>query len=151
MISSSRSTTIGGAGALSLATVPILTWGVDATTTDLRTAGELDALLDDLDAEARERGRPEDIQLTVEAAGTLGIVVGADWSVLNHIPADLDPPYLVSVGDDDRDELLDFYISDDHHSQTLRRNTVPVDAARAAMRHFLATAELLPDVTWEEV
>jgi hypothetical protein len=131
--------------------VPILTWGMDATTADLRTAEELDALLDDLDAEARERGRPQDIQLTVEAAGTLGLVVGANWSVLNHIPEDLDPPYLVSVGDHDRDELLDFHVSGDHHSQTLRRNTVPTDAARAAMRHFLATGELSPDVTWEEV
>jgi len=58
---------------------------------------------------------------------------------------------MVSVGDDDRDELLDIYVSGDHHSQTPRRNSVPVDAARAAMRHVLATGELSPDVTWEEV
>jgi hypothetical protein len=45
-----------------------------------------------------------DVQVTVESAGTLGIVVGADLSVLNHVPADLDPPYMISVGDDQSNE-----------------------------------------------
>ena len=58
---------------------------------------------------------------------------------------------MVSVGDDERDETLDFYVSGDHHTQTRRRNTVPVDVARAAMRHFFSAGELLSDVAWEEV
>jgi hypothetical protein len=59
---------------------------------------EVDELLDRLAVEARRDGMPQDVQVTVERAGTLGIVVGADWSVLNHVPAHLDPPYMVSVG-----------------------------------------------------
>jgi hypothetical protein len=78
-------------------------------------------------------------------------VVGADWSVLNHVPADVDPPYLVSVGDDQNEEPVVFYVAGDHYSETLRRNTIRPLAARAAMRHFVATGELSPDVTWEEV
>jgi Immunity protein Imm1 len=112
---------------------------------------EAEELLDRIAEEARREGRPQDVQVTVESAGTLGIVVGADWSVLNHIPADLDPPYMVSVGDDQSEEPVVFYVAGDHNSETLRRNTIRPPAARAAMRHFVATGELSPDITWEEV
>ena len=82
---------------------------------------------------ARRDGRPQDVQVTVENTGTLGIVVGADWSVLNHVPADLDPPYKVSVGDDQSSEPVVFYVAGDHFSETLRRNTIrPDDSGRGA-------------------
>jgi hypothetical protein len=61
---------------------------------------EVEELLDRIADEARRARRPQDVQVTVASAGTLGIVVGADWSVLNHVPMNLDPPYMVSVGDD---------------------------------------------------
>jgi hypothetical protein len=88
--------------------IATLSWGADESHAAIREVEELDALLDRLDAQARERRRPEEVQLTVATAGILGIVVGANWNSLNHIPADLDPPYMVSVADDNRDELLDF-------------------------------------------
>jgi Immunity protein Imm1 len=78
-------------------------------------------------------------------------VVGADWSVLNHVPANLDPPYMVSVGDDQSNERVVFYVAGDHSSEALRRNTIRPEAARAAMQQFVATGLLSPDVTWEEV
>jgi len=112
---------------------------------------ELDALLDRIDVEARRMDRPVDVQVTVNAAGTLGIVLGADWSVLNHVPAHLDPPYLVSVGEDPSKEPVAFYVAGDHYSETLRRNTISSDAARAAMRQFVATGRLSPDLVWEQV
>ena len=34
-------------------------------------------------------------------AGTLGLVVGHERSVLNHVPPDGNPPYMSSVGDED--------------------------------------------------
>jgi hypothetical protein len=112
---------------------------------------EVDEMLDRLSDEACRDGRPQDVQVTVESAGTLGIVIGAGWSVLNHVPADLDPPYMVSVGDDQSNEPVVFYVAGDHYSETLKRNTIRAEAARAAMRHFVATGQLSPDVTWEEV
>jgi hypothetical protein len=112
---------------------------------------EVDELLDRLAVEARRDGMPQDVQVTVESAGTLGIVVGADWSVLKHVPAHLDPPYMVSVGEDQSNEPVVFYVAGDHYSETLRRNTITPGAARAAVRHFVATGQLSPDVTWEEV
>jgi hypothetical protein len=112
---------------------------------------EVEELLDRIADEARRARRPQDVQVTVASAGTLGIVVGADWSVLNHVPMNLDPPYMVSVGDDQGKEPDVFYVAGDHHSETLRRNTIRPEAARAAMRHFVATGQLSPAVTWEEV
>lgn len=117
---------------------------------EVRTGSDLDALLDRVEAEAREVGKPQDVQVTVEGAGTLGIVVGADRSFLNHIPTDLNPPYMVSVGGEGGAEPFVFYVAGGHYSETLRRNTITPDAARAAVRHFLATGDLSPAVEWEE-
>lgn len=112
---------------------------------------QLDDLLDRIDADARRDGRPQDVQVSVEGAGTLGIVVGSEWSVLNHVPADRNPPYMVSVGPDQSDDPVTFFVAGDHHSETLRRNTIGQDEARAAMRHFVATGELTSELTWEEI
>jgi hypothetical protein len=111
---------------------------------------EVDGMLDRLADEARRDGMPQDVQITVESAGTLGIVVGADWSVLNHVPAHLDPPYMISVGEHQSDEPVVFYVAGDHYSETLRRNTITPEVARTAVRHFVDTGQLSPDVTWEE-
>lgn len=112
---------------------------------------KLDRLLDQIASDARQAGRAQDVQVTVEGAGTLGIVLGADWSVLNHVPPHLDPPYMVSVGPAQSDDPLVFFVAGDHHSETARRNAISPEAARAAMRHFVTKGELSPDVILEEV
>jgi hypothetical protein len=61
------------------------------------------------------------------------------------------PPYMVSVGGEGGEEPFVFYVAGDHYSEALRHNAIPPDAARAAMRHFLMTGELSPEVQWEEV
>jgi hypothetical protein len=58
---------------------------------------------------------------------------------------------MVSVGADRSEEPVVFYVAGDHQSEMLRRNTIRPEAARAAMRHFVATGELSLDVTWDEV
>lgn len=128
-----------------------VTWGQDdramITSTD-----ELDALLDRIDAEARGLGRPQDVQLTgPEDAGTLGIVVGHDRSVLNHIPEHLDPPYLASRGEEDDDRPFTFYVAGDHHSEAAWSQTIPADVAREAARVFLLTGRRHDRIRWEEV
>jgi len=57
----------------------------------------------------------------------------------------------VTVGEDPSSEPVAFYVGGDHYSETLRRNTISADAARSAMRHFVATGRLSPHLTWEEV
>lgn len=127
------------------AVMAVVEWGVEQRE-EVRTVAELDALLERLAGEARAAGMPQDVQLTVDGAGTLGMVVGDDRSVLNHVPDSLDPPYMVSVGNEASDEPVVFYVAGDHYSDGPRRNTIPPADAQAAMRHFLTTGELSPEV-----
>jgi hypothetical protein len=52
---------------------------------------------------------------------------------------------MVSVGRDRSDDPVVFYVAGDHYSETLRLNRLSPEAARAAMRHFVATGELSRD------
>lgn len=128
----------------------VVEWG-HGERREVDSASDLDALLDELDVEARASGKPQDVQVTVGDSGTLGIVVGGARSVLNHIPADNNPPYMVSVGGVGGHQPFVFYVAGDHYSETLRRNTIAPKAARAALKHFVATGALSPEVEWEEV
>jgi hypothetical protein len=117
----------------------------------VRNSEELDALLDRLDAEARETGRPRDVSLTdPEGGGTLVVVLGHHRSFVHHVPEDLNPPYMASRGDQDEDRPFTFFVGDDHHSETHWRHTIPADAARNAARVFLRTGRLDERVEWEE-
>jgi hypothetical protein len=58
---------------------------------------------------------------------------------------------MVSVGRDRGDDPFMFYMAGDRYTEALRLNTIAPDVARAAMRHFLATGALSPDVECEEV
>jgi hypothetical protein len=127
----------------------IVEWGHEQRE-EIENLDQLDALLDRIAAEARTDGRAQDVQVSGDA-GTLGVVVGSDRSVLNHVPADLNPPYMASVGGDVRDEPFVFYVAGDHYSEAAWSNTISPDAARDAVRHYAATGQLSPDVKWEEV
>lgn len=125
-------------------------WGHGPQVQEIDEA-ELDALLDRLGSEASREQKPQNVQVTVADAGTLGIVVGGDWSVLTYVPTDLNPPYMVSVGSQPDDDPVVFYVAGSHYTEALRRNTISTDAARDAMRHFVATGRLARAVTWEQV
>jgi hypothetical protein len=127
----------------------VLEWG-HGRREEVTHAADVDALLDQATSQARSAGRPQDVQVTVDGAGTLGIVVGAEWSLLSHIPPHLDPPYMVSVGHDSSEDPVVFYVSGDHYSEALRRNTISPETARSAIRHFVSTGELSGEVEWEE-
>ncbi len=114
----------------------VVEWG-SGMREEVRAVADLDALLDEVASRARAAGRPHDVQVTVGEAGTPGIFLGADRSFLNHILANLDPPYLASVGGEGGEEPFVFYVADDHHSETLTRNTIDAEAARAALRRFV--------------
>ncbi len=127
------------------------TWGGHEHRVD-HTTEELDALLDGIDVEARRSGRPQIVQLFAGSdSDTLGIVVGHDRSVLNHVPSDANPPYRTSHGGCDEDRPFTFYVAGDHHSETHWRHTIPARAAREAARVFLLTGRLDDRVEWEEV
>jgi Immunity protein Imm1 len=132
-----------------MASVAEARWGTEAVET-VETADALDALFARVDAEARRSGLPQDVQLTVAGAGTLGLVVGHDRSFLNHVPEDGDPPYMISVGDEDEDRPFTFYVEGDHHSEVHWRHTIPAARALEGARFFLATGALDDRLRWEE-
>jgi len=123
----------------------IVEWGVEHQGL-IETVEALDRLLDAIAGEPL----PQVVQVTREHAGTLGIVLGAERSFLHHVPVHLEPPYYVSSGDEDKDEPLVFFLEGAHQTEAPWSATIPDDAARAAMRHFAETGELLPDVRWVE-
>lgn len=127
------------------------TWGTRQREV-VNTVEQLDALLDRVDADARRCGRAQNVELTaLDGRGTLGVVVGDDRSLLNHIPADNNPPYLASRGDENFDRSFTFYVAGDHHSESHWRHTITNDAARDAARVFLLGRTLDDRVRWEEV
>ena len=128
-----------------------VSWGREGTAV-VGSVEELDELLDRLDAEAGTDGRPQDVQLTAsDGGGTLGVVVGDRRTVLNHVPANGDPPYMTSRGEEDDDRVFTFYVAGDHHSEAHWRNTVPMAVGREAARAFLLSRRLDDSVRWEEV
>jgi immunity protein Imm1 of predicted polymorphic toxin system len=124
-------------------------WGKDGVET-VSTADELDVLLARVEREARRSGLPQHVQLYVEDAGSLGIVVGHDRSVVDHVPEDLDPPYAISLGDEDGDRPFTFYVDGDHHGEARWRHTVPATQAFEAARVFLASGALDDKLRWEK-
>lgn len=126
-------------------------WGAAQHRAQVGTPDELDALLDRLDEEARRGGRPQDVQLFAsDGAGILWLVVGDERSVVGHTPAHLNPPYMISRGDDESAGVFTFYVAGDHHSEALNRNTVPASSARDAALRFLLEGTLDDRIVWEE-
>ena len=125
-----------------------LSW--DEETRLLESIDGIEALLDGLHTRFSD-GKPT--LVTIERDGTrdsLSIGLGLDVSVLNHVRADKNPPYSISVGRSNRDEPIAFLFGGEWSEYPIR-NTVPISAARAAMRKFCETGELTKDVVWEEV
>lgn len=119
---------------------------------EVATAAELDEALSQADADARDRGAPQGVEVTgLATAGTLSVVVGSERSFLSHVPADGDPPYMASVGNEDEDRPFTFYVYGHHHTEVAWRNTVAPDEAFAAAQHFVQTGELDPRLRWEEI
>lgn len=110
---------------------------------------ELDALLDRLTVEAEEADLPFVVALAREDGSTLSIGLGTEESVANYVSGSFDPPYYVSRGDPDRAEPVKFVFSGEM-TEYPPWSAIPVEAARAAMRHFFETGELSPDVDWAE-
>jgi len=113
---------------------------------------EFDEALSRAELEARACGVSQAVEITTPRdAGTLAVVVGSDRGFVHHVPADGNPPYISSVGEEDDDRAFVFYAHGDHHTEASWRNTVTRERALEAARYFFETDRLDPRLCWEEV
>ena len=94
-------------------------------------------------------GDPTLVTVERNDGGSLSIGLGADVSVLTYVRSDKNPPYYVSSGGTDEDEVMSFRFGGDLSEYPIR-NALPISAARAAMTCFCETGALSNDVSWEE-
>jgi hypothetical protein len=126
-----------------------LRWGKTAgETRKVESVPELDALLDELQAQAAA-GRPLIVELSIPDRGTLAMGLGLGLTVLNHTPASLDPPYLHTVGPAEEGDDLVFYY-DGHWTDFPHAYAISLNEGREAIRRFLREGRLSPHVRWEE-
>jgi len=109
----------------------------------------LDQILDRLTAET-PADLPRLAELINATGDCLGMVIGADVSLLSFVGSSGDPPYYVSVGDRRVDGLFVFYVYGGHYSELPRRHCVSAGQARETMRVFLETGRLADHLLWEE-
>jgi hypothetical protein len=114
--------------------------------TEISAAPELDRVLDEL-AERTPEEHPILVDLIHPVGGTLAIGIGGAVSVLSHVPASGDPPYLVSIGNETATGEIGFY-GYGEWSEFSREDCVPNAVARQVARDFLATGELSQQVRW---
>jgi hypothetical protein len=112
-------------------------------------AESLDARLDNLEEIGRE-AEPFVVELADPEAGTVGIVVGRDWSAATYERADGAPPYLLSAGDPELgpDPLAFFHSG--HWTELPGEAAIPIADAREALRAFLRERRVPESVRWEE-
>jgi hypothetical protein len=82
--------------------------------------------------------------------GTVGIVVGRDWSAATYERADGAPPYLLSAGDPELgpDPLAFFHSG--HWTELPGEAAIPIADAREALRAFLRERRVPESIRWEE-
>jgi hypothetical protein len=119
-------------------------WG-EGDRRSVATLAELDAVLDEL-GQASELIL---VEVVSPNGSSLAICLGGSETFLNYVPADRDPPYLSSVGDQDAEGTIEFQFSGEW-SECPRRHVVPIASGRDAVRHFFQTSELSSSILWEE-
>ncbi len=106
--------------------------------------------LDSIDVSC-DPSRPPIVLVDRERHGCMDVRLGRPESSLRHVPADGDPPYMVTVGPspNDRTEVDYWYFG--HHTPAIRRNLIPKSEARRCVTSFLEHGTLAPFLTWEQV
>jgi|SRR5579859_7134066 len=111
---------------------------------------EADGALDEIEAIC-DRSLPPVVLVDRDQYGCMDIRLGHPMSALHHVPADGNPPYMITIGQnpDDQRETDFWYFT--HHTPAIGRHLVDLADARRGMRWFLERGTLAPFLTWEAV
>jgi hypothetical protein len=117
----------------------------------VNSMSELDALLDRIH-NATAQDRLNDIVIVSPTGDNIAIVMGASETVLSWISADGDPPYFASRGESEKIEpVFTCFLYGSEHTEYARRNVIPTERGREALRNFFATGKRPSNIEWEEV
>ncbi len=81
----------------------------------------------------------------------LYIGLGLEKSFIHFMSSNNEPPYFSSLGDNDLDGVISFYLHGNHHTEIQRKNLIPLDKARFIVATFFQTGIRSEIVSWEEV
>ena len=116
---------------------------------DVASLDDIECLLDEIHCKAF-RGEAPLVTVERQLGGdSLTIGLGRDISILSYISEDNNPPYLVSVGKMQGDEVIVFRFMGDWSEFSIK-NGIPIRVARAAMSYFCRTGKLSESVQWEQ-
>lgn len=93
--------------------------------------------------------KPFLLDLEVEGAGILSIGLGREKSIASYIPPDLNPPYLLSCGQDLDEGDVVFYVMGDY-SDFPGNAVVNINQAKQALEEFFVTKKLPTNIEWQE-
>lgn len=119
---------------------------------EVTRVADLDALVDDVSAEARSLARLNIITLAAPNGDELSLVVGGDETVLGFRFGHRNPPYYASAGDaKSAQPPLTAFLGLEHHTELPRSAVVPISVGRQAAREFIVAGRRPASVRWEEV
>lgn len=132
-----------------------LEWSFDHDSADPQIHGlgveaieHLEVMLDGLERAATERAII--VELVSSSGARLGLGIGRSDSVLSFKASD-EPPYFVSFGKHSSGvEDVGFYFQG-RWTEFAGWSLVPLEQARQAARHFVATGQRPENVKWQEV
>lgn len=130
------------------ATIGTLKRSSDEPAVEVRSARELDELLDQL-ASACAAEFPSVVRLSVHGYDVeIGLGLPESFVHLEH-ESGL-PPYFTTVGDPQAEGAVSFYLFGNAHTEVLRRNLIPAAQARLVVREFFDTHSRSSQVEWEK-
>ena len=113
---------------------------------EVHSVDELDQLIDQLTMQAKQR-MPFSIELSVNNATSLLIVVGREESHMEFYSGQSRPPIVGCVGPWNDDEFIVFSHRG-HYSEIDKRYCVPVMDARKALRQYFQTGLRPNNILW---
>lgn len=123
-----------------------LEWGEEQARF-VASESELELLLDTLHREAADQ--PFLVELTRESGESMSMGLGRSMTVVDYVPASLDPPYLQAWTAARGGESLWFDFRGSP-SEFPPDAAIPLEDGRKTLLHFFATGELSPDLAWRE-
>jgi hypothetical protein len=101
---------------------------------------------------SRHLGSDQALIVTFEARGrAVYLGLHGELGFVHVTPVPDSPPYVITVGDPSRHDVIEFMLHGEHSTEVQGRHLVPAGDAWHAVSEFLISGNLLPSLHWTEV